>query len=312
MPKQPKRARARLADAMAVERQLARRTALWLLVFTGIFAYFIIRYVVLKLPAIAPVSLGGLKLTPFGTLVALGVVFGIQLTRQWCQRFALDWPTLQEGLLWIVGGGFLLAHVGSIWAYSPQDLFDLKQYVDPNAGLSSFGGFIGGLVATVLYCKKRRLAVRAYVDCLLYGLIGGWLFGRLGCFSVHDHPGSPTDLPTGVLMRGVLRHDLGLYELVFTIGLFTYLTWAIRREKKFDGFVVAVAASSYAIVRFCLDFLRVGDTTYGGLTPAQWACFPLLAIGIHSLYSGRRQQLQTLWQPGAGAARTPRRRPRPR
>lgn len=280
------------------------------MVFLGILGYFVIRYVVLKMPAIAPRSLGVLKITPFGTLVALGVVFGIHLTRQWCQRFALDWPTLQEGLLWIVGGGFLLAHIGSIWAYSPQDVFDLTQYLDPNSGLSSFGGFIGGLVATVLFCKRRRLAVRPYVDCLLYGLIGGWLFGRLGCFSVHDHPGSITDWPTGVLMHGVLRHDLGLYELVFTMGLFASLTWATRREKQFDGFVIAVAASSYAPVRFCLDFLRVGETTYGGLTPAQWACFPLLAIGLYSLYSGQRQPAHTLQPQGTAEARAPRRRPR--
>jgi hypothetical protein len=71
--------------------------------------------------------LGPLKITPFGTLVAMRVMFGIHLTYQWCQRFAMDWPTLREGLLWIVGCGFLVAHVGSIWAYSPKDWFALHK-----------------------------------------------------------------------------------------------------------------------------------------------------------------------------------------
>jgi phosphatidylglycerol:prolipoprotein diacylglycerol transferase len=131
--------------------------------------------------------------------------------------------------------------------------------VDQNSGLFSFGGFLGGIVATIWYCKKPHLGVRAYGDCLLYGLVGGCLFGRLGCFSVHDHPGSITGLPTGVMIRGALRHDLDLYELMYAMGLFTYLTWTTRWEKKFDGLLVAVAAPSYAILRFFLDFLSSSE-----------------------------------------------------
>jgi phosphatidylglycerol:prolipoprotein diacylglycerol transferase len=272
--------------------KLARRTALWLVVFSGIFGYFFLRYVVWKLPAFAPLPVGPFRLTPFGSLVALGVLFGVHLTRQWCERFAMDWPKLRDGLFWIVGGGFLVAHVGSILAYSPAHWFTWSKYADPNTGLFSFGGFLGGLGAAIWYCKKQRLAVWAYVDCLLYGLVGGWLFGRLGCFSVHDHPGQHTDLPTGVLIHGTLRHDLGFYELLYTMVLFSVLTWSTRRGKPFDGFVVAVTACGYALVRFCLDFLRTGDSTYGGLTPAQWACVPLLAIGIYAVSRGRRQSPQ--------------------
>jgi phosphatidylglycerol:prolipoprotein diacylglycerol transferase len=272
-----------------VERQLAWYTTLWLLAFAGLFGYFTVRYVVLKLPVLTPQVVGGLKLTPYGPLVATGVLFGIHLTRQWCQRFALDWLTLRDGLLWIVGFGFLVAHVGSIWAYDPADALHLQKYLNFRTGFASFGGFLGGVVATVLYCQKRRLPIRPYIDCLLYGFVGGWLFGRLGCFAVHDHPGHVTDFPAAVMIRGVLRHDLGLYELVFTIGLFAYLTWAIRRGKPYNGFVVAVTAPSYARMRFGLDFLRAGETTYGGLTPAQWACIPLLAIGLHAMRRKRHE-----------------------
>ena len=50
--------------------------------------------------------------------------------------------------------------------------------------------------------------------------------------------------------------------------------------RRSDGYVVAMVATSYAPVRFALDFLRVRDATYAGLTPAQWACIPLLALGV--------------------------------
>jgi phosphatidylglycerol:prolipoprotein diacylglycerol transferase len=57
----------------------------------------------------------------------------------------------------------------------------------------------------------------------------------------------------------------------------------------------------YAPLRFLLDFLRErsgvaigpftsgGDARYAGLTPAQWACFPMLALGIALLLRARRQ-----------------------
>jgi phosphatidylglycerol:prolipoprotein diacylglycerol transferase len=80
-------------------------------------------------------------------------------------------------------------------------------------------------------------------------------------------------------MGGVVRHDLGLYELLYTIGLFAVVQGGARSRRP-DGWVVAVAATSYAPVRFALDFLRVRDATYAGLTPAQWACIPLFVLGI--------------------------------
>ena len=86
-----------------------------------------------------------------------------------------------------------------------------------------------------------------------------------------------------------------LYELVYTLLLFSVITLAICTRKRFEGFVIAVTATSYAVVRFGLDFLRVGEATYAGLTLAQWACLPLLVLGVYTLRSG--------WSPGTGGIR---------
>ena len=44
--------------------------------------------------------------------------------------------------------------------------------------------------------------------------------------------------------------------------------------------------------RFMLDFLRVPDPTYGGLTPAQWAIIAILFGAAGWLASGRRFLLE--------------------
>jgi phosphatidylglycerol:prolipoprotein diacylglycerol transferase len=257
--------------------------------FAVLFGYFLLRYVVLNRPVMSPYTVGPLIFTPFGPLVAMGMLFGIHLTRRWCERFDLEWPIMQVGVAWVLCAGVVMAHLMALGDASPAQLFDPSALLALRSEFSSFGGFLGGTIAAVVFCKRRALPLCPVLDCVLYGLIGGWLFGRLGCFSVHDHPGVPTAFPTGVRIQGVLRHDLGLYELVFTLGLFTFLTLAMRRRRRFDGFVVAVTATSYALVRFGLDFLRVGDVTYAGLTLAQWGCLPLFALGLYIFLSGRRR-----------------------
>jgi phosphatidylglycerol:prolipoprotein diacylglycerol transferase len=58
---------------------------------------------------------------------------------------------------------------------------------------------------------------------------------------------------------------------------------------------------AYAPVRFLLDFLREqegegvlgGDPRYGGLTPAQWGCFGLVALGLYFLNMARKPESAT-------------------
>jgi phosphatidylglycerol:prolipoprotein diacylglycerol transferase len=276
-------------DARGVPHQHTRQTTLWLGAFAVLFGYFLLRYVVLKLPALPVATVGPLQVSPFGPLVALGILFGRHLIASWCPYFGLEWATLRQGIVWFLLGGFGLAHLLAMGEAASAHVLQPAHLFTSRAGFSSFGGFLGGTLATVLFCQRRALALRPVLDCVLYGLIGGWLFGRLGCFSVHDHPGALTAFPTGVRIQGVLRHDLGLYELVFALGLLTFLTLAMRRRRHFDGFVVAVTATTYALARFGLDFLRVGDATYAGLTLAQWGCLPLFALGAHTLRRGWRR-----------------------
>jgi phosphatidylglycerol---prolipoprotein diacylglyceryl transferase len=284
----PSRTHTRLVHAQDVPSRLPRQTMLWLVAFAGIAGYFLLRYVILKLPVLPVYTVGPLQVSTFGPLVAMGILFGRHLIANWCPAFGLEWATLREGIVWFLLGGFGLAHLLAMGEEAPATGLNPVHLFASRAGFASFGGFLGGTFAAVVFCKRQTLAIRPVIDCVLYGLIGGWLFGRLGCFSVHDHPGVPTALPTGVRIHGVLRHDLGLYELVFTVGLFTFLTLAMRRQR-FDGFVVAVTATTYALVRFGLDFLRVGDATYTGLTLAQWGCLPLFTLGVHTFQHGWRR-----------------------
>lgn len=254
-------------------------TALWLALFGALFLVLLLRNFVFGASDIGVVRVGPVTLAPFGPLVSLGVLFGIHLMHRWADRFDLAWEDVFAAVGWMLVVGFVGSHVLDVALYRPQRFFEPSVLLDFRSDYSSFGGFVCGGVTAAIAFRRNGVPLLRGLECTLYGFIGGWLFGRLACFSVHDHPGRETTFALGVPMNGVVRHDLGFYELLYTIVLFAVVRLGTRTRRP-DGWVVAVAATSYAPVRFALDFPRVRDATYAGLTPAQWACIPLLLIGL--------------------------------
>ena len=64
--------------------------------------------------------------------------------------------------------------------------------------------------------------------------------------------------------------------------------WHARRP----GIYVALFTLLYMPARFGLDFLRIADATYAGLTPAQWAAVLLLCFVPIALQRGRALPMQ--------------------
>jgi phosphatidylglycerol:prolipoprotein diacylglycerol transferase len=148
-----------------------------------------------------------------------------------------------------------------------------------------------------------------YADVIASSFPAAWVFGRSGCSVAHDHPGLASDAWFAVQYPGGGRFDLGLYEMLLTIPLALAFRW-LRRKPRPGGFYVGAMAIAYAPVRFALDFLRIEDSTglnaavdprYAGLTPAQWACFGLLGMGVYFFV----RTLHAAGTPGSFAAPLP-------
>lgn len=255
---------------------------LWALALSAVIGYLVLHNFVVGGP-VPELSLGPLAISNFGVLAATGLLFGLYLLRRWCLRFGLDWRTLREGLAGIICLGGVSAHLVSVAVYFPRRLADPAVLLNPTTGLSLFGGMLGVGLAAWLFLRRRGLPLWRYADPLAYGLIGGNIFGRAGCFAIHDHPGERSDFFLAVEIDGIRRHDLGFYEIWVMLALFVAISWWARHRRPRDGSVLALAAIVYAPVRFLLDFSRIQDVTYGGLTPGQWFAFPLFAVGVWAL-----------------------------
>jgi phosphatidylglycerol:prolipoprotein diacylglycerol transferase len=228
----------------------------------------------------------GIPIHWFGVLVALGVIIGDRIVVAQGRKRGLEPADVKYLNVRIVIGGFIVAHLVSVLFYFPERIRENPAVLlNPFAGLSSFGGFLGAFLAFMWFTKRAEVPRLQYADSVALGLSIGWIFGRTGCFTAHDHPGLRTSFFLGVKYPEGTRHDLGFYELLFTIALAIFL-FRYTRKPRPPGRIIALAAMAYAPVRFGLDFLRATDVSrpderYFGLTPAQWACIATAALGVY-------------------------------
>ncbi len=222
---------------------------------------------------------------PFGILVAIGVAVGFRLASQRARTLGHDMARFDSHVTWTVATGFVLSHVLDTVFYHPDLLLRQPwEIVMLHHGLSSFGGFVGGVLGFVAYGRRHRLDLWRSADAIAFGLPTGWLFGRMGCATVHDHPGARSWSPLAVDWPGGPRFDLGLLELLLVPVLIAGVALVARRTTR-PGSLITALALLYPPIRFPLDFLRAsaaegGDVRYLGLTSGQYASMGLFAIGV--------------------------------
>lgn len=242
-------------------------------------------------PIWIPTPWGPVPVHPFGLLVATGVMLGAWIARRKAMRDGLHPETVMNLAGWVLIPGFVLAHVFDDLAYRPELVRENPMHLlyiwD---GISSFGGFFGASLGAVAWAWRRKLSGLVFADPLAFSFPFGWLFGRTGCFTVHDHPGHVTTFFLGVEDYEIgyppyqVRHDLGFYEVLWSAAMIALFVWLARKPRP-RGFYLALLPILYSPVRFGLDFLRAtdfehADTRYFGLTPGHYSALLLLLLGV--------------------------------
>lgn len=256
-------------------------------------------------------ELGPLRLCAFGVVVAASVLAGLEIGRRRFRRFDLDTSVGERLAWWAIAGGFIGAHLFSVLFYFPRDLVEnpvllFQVWKD----ISSFGSIIGGALGIWLFFRFRAPAISvaqrwAYVDVAAFAFTVALMVGRIACTLAHDHPGTITRFPLGISLATdrareyITRvyadagriaelpppdalaqmgfHNLGWYEFAYLAVFVVPVLVLLDRRMRPAPFFLAAFIAMYMPIRFMLDFLRVSDARYLGLTPAQWTA--LAAIG---------------------------------
>ena len=279
---------------------------------------------------------GPLSIHAFGIAVAVAMWAGLAMTQQRFRRLGLDPAVGQRLGAWVLGGGILGAHLFSVLFYFPHKLRDdpwllLRLWED----ISSFGGILGGVAGALLFFATRasaedRIARWAYLDGVAFVFPTTLAIGRFGCTLAHDHPGTLTTFPLAISLqseaaltyiRGIYAdagrtivepaqaarastgfHDLGWYEFLFLTLVVVPLFQFWSRRGRARGFYLLAFPALYLPVRFGIDFLRIADTRYMGLTPAQCVAIVVMLTLPYFARKLLQQGADTAARPQCGPA----------
>jgi phosphatidylglycerol:prolipoprotein diacylglycerol transferase len=149
------------------------------------------------------------------------------------------------------------------------------------AGITWYGGLLGGIAAGSLGCVILKLSVKQIMDIVAPACAVGQSLGRVGCFLVGDDYGKVTDMPWGVAFpQGAPPTDLPvhptqLYEVLWLLPV-AALLWS-RRNK--SPFLFGEYLALNGLGRIFIENLRVNPAVGLGLTEPQWIGIALMITG---------------------------------
>lgn len=227
------------------------------------------------------IHIGPLTLYVWGIFAALGLLVGAWIAARLAKERGLKQELIWDlaavaGIAGIIGGRVfhILFYQFETYLADPASMLALW-----DGGISIIGSMLGAVIAVLFFLKKKKEAMLPYLDTATFGFPLGYAIGRIGCFLIHDHPGTLTHFVLGVKFPDGVRHDLGLYEALNGLGLFALFLVLKKRGAKPPTFLSAFLLW-YGSTRFLLDFLRATDARFLGLTPAQYVSLLLFSGGV--------------------------------
>lgn len=247
-------------------------------------------------------TIGGITVRWYGIIVATGMIVGILLAYKFCKKAGVHPDDILDiGMLAVVFGviGARLYYVIFAWhefAGDPLKIFRIYE-----GGLAIYGGIIGGLIATIVVCRIKKIKLYAVTDVLVIGVIAGQAIGRWGNFMNHEAFGSNTTLPWGMTSDRIVSyltrnqatlaaqgvtvdplapvHPTFFYESIWCL-LGLILLIFLFKHRKFDGESTIFYIGWYGFGRGIIEGLRTDSLMWGPVRVSQMLGFLCAAAAI--------------------------------
>ncbi|MEM7057659.1 MAG: prolipoprotein diacylglyceryl transferase [Pseudomonadota bacterium] len=275
-------------------------------------------------PALFTIALGSFEfsLRWYALAYIFGLIIGWRLMVYLMKRPKL-WPgdkapmkpeAPEELLTWMVLGVILGGRLGFVIFYDPARFIanpaEIVQVWE--GGMSFHGGFIGVVLATIIYTSVKKNPLLQVGDAVALAAPIGLLLGRLANFINGELYGRVTDVSWAMqfpLPNPVTggrdwtnltepRHPSQLYEAALEGLLLFLVMWGLALFGgwlKRPGSLIGVFFIGYGAARFFVEFFREPDPQLAdmvrdwGISMGQVLSAPMVLIGLgFILYANRR------------------------
>ncbi len=233
------------------------------------------------------ITIGPITLYMYGIMIALGFAAALALCVYRGKK-----KHLNEDVIW---GIFFCALIGGMVGCRllyyivelPQILKDPSILWNFKNGYVVYGGIIGGILTSWVYCKTKKVRFISYFDLVMPAVSLAQGFGRIGCFCAGCCYGRETHAWYGITFQHSDFAPNGVKliptQLISSAGDFLFcalLLWYASKKPK-EGRVAAAYLLLYGIGRFLIEFLR--DDYRGSIgifSTSQIISFGIVALGV--------------------------------
>jgi len=265
---------------------------------------------VLPFPAIDPIALqiGPLAIRWYALAYVAGILIGwwylkrmLATDRLWAGRPRPSAVDVDDFVLWATLGIVLGGRIGYVLFYNPAHYLAHPSEIPMlwGGGMSFHGGFLGAVVASVLFTRNKPFPFLTLFDLVAAAAPIGLFFGRIANFINGELWGRAADVPWAMVFPHggpIARHPSQLYEaalegivLFAIIGHLVFRTTLLQRP----GVIAGLFAAGYGLARFTVEYFREPDAQlgylWGFITMGQILSLPMVVGGLAlALWSWRR------------------------
>ncbi len=231
-------------------------------------------------------TVGPITVHGYGLMIAIGLVCALIIGTRRAKNKGLDANIVTSLGLIVLIFGFL----GAKLLYCIVELDQL--FKDPlnvlsGSGFVVYGGIIGGIIAAMVYCRKKKVRFLTYFDLVIPSVAVAQGFGRIGCLLAGCCYGSETTLPIGIVFHNsaIAPNGVSLFpsQIFSSAGDFLIAAILILYARKIrpTGKVGGLYLILYSVGRFAIEFFRSDYRgSVGFLSTSQFIAIFMLIGGV--------------------------------
>ena len=222
----------------------------------------------------------GVDIRWYGILVATGILVAVTLAYLRFPKHGLKSDDLLDIALISVPIGIIGARAYYVIFQWEDYAGDIGKILDVRGGgLAIHGGLICGFVAGFLVCRHKKIKFLDAIDAVIPGVALAQAIGRWGNYFNSEAHGGPTDLPWAIMVNGQGVHPTFLYESIWCLFLFIFLSIK-DGNRKFIGQTFLLYCILYSLERFFVEWLRTDSLMIGPFKQAQLLSLSVIIISL--------------------------------
>ena len=235
-------------------------------------------------------SIGPFTIFSYGLMLVIGFFLASHLVLVQARRQGMD----ADAIFNLCFIGFMCGIIGARVFYivehpaqyllHPLEVFRLQE-----GGLSWFGGFFGGVIASFFYARRKKLALYRTLDLIVPFIALAQAIGRIGCLLNGCCYGKVAAWGMYFPVHEAYLVPSQIYSSLLLIVIYCVLRF-LQDRPHWVGQIFYMYLLLYAIKRFAIEFVRADNPPIlWGLSLFQFISFGFFLLAAYNLFMVRRR-----------------------